>query len=84
MSSEITVGEGESALLVSSVSQTETAAMNGIPGLSELPGFQLPETADLQKNTSRLVLEVTPHIVRRRSQMVTSPRIQVRGESGSE
>jgi type II secretory pathway component GspD/PulD (secretin) len=75
--SDITVGEGESALLVSSVSKTETAAMSGIPGLSELPGFQMPVTQDVQKNTSQLVILVTPHVVRRRSNLVASPRIAV-------
>ena len=75
--SDITVGEGESALLVSSVSKTETAAMSGIPGLSELPGFQMPVTQEVQKNTSQLVILVTPHVVRRRSDLVAVPRISV-------
>ena len=75
--SNITVGEGESAMLVSSVSKTETAAMSGIPGLSELPGFQMPVTQDVQKNSSQLVILVTPHVVRRRSDTVASPRIAV-------
>ena len=75
--SSITVGEGESALLVSSVSKTETAAMSGIPGLSELPGFQMPVTEDVQKNTSQLVILVTPRVVRRRSDLVAGPRIAV-------
>ncbi len=71
------MGEGESALLVSSVSKTETAAMSGIPGLSELPGFQMPVTEDVQKNTSQLVILVTPRVVRRRSDLVAGPRIAV-------
>jgi general secretion pathway protein D len=75
--SDITVGEGESALMVSNVTKSETAAMSGIPGLSELPGFQMPVTEDVQKNTSQLIIVVTPHIVRRRSDMVASPRIEV-------
>jgi type II secretory pathway component GspD/PulD (secretin) len=73
----ITVGEGESALLVSNVTKSETVAMSGIPGLSELPGFQMPVTEDIQKATSQLVLMVTPHVVRRRSDLVASPRIAV-------
>lgn len=75
--SDITVGEGESALLVSDVTKTETSAMSGIPGLSELPGFQMPVTKVLQKVNSQLVLVVTPHVVRRRSDMVAGPRIAV-------
>jgi len=59
------------------VTKTETSAMSGIPGLSELPGFQMPVTKVLQKVNSQLVLVVTPHVVRRRSDMVAGPRIAV-------
>jgi Flp pilus assembly secretin CpaC len=83
LSSEIVVAEGESVLLVSNVSQTEAAAMSGIPGLSELPGFQAPVADDVQKTTDRLVLVVTPHVVRRRSNLLASPRILLRGEGES-
>jgi type II secretory pathway component GspD/PulD (secretin) len=79
--SDITVGEGESALLVSNVTKTETAAISGIPGLSELPGFQMPITQDIQKVTSQLVLMVTPHVVRRRSDLVAGPRVLVPQEA---
>jgi Flp pilus assembly secretin CpaC len=78
MASDITVGEGESALMASSVSKTETAAMTGIPGLSELPGFQMPIAADVEKDTSQLVMVVTPHVVRRRSDLLAGPRIALR------
>jgi Flp pilus assembly secretin CpaC len=78
--SNITVSEGQSALLLSNVSKVETAAMSGIPGLSELPGFQMPATENVQKNTIQLVLVVTPHVVRRRSDFLASPRIAVRSQ----
>jgi Flp pilus assembly secretin CpaC/tetratricopeptide (TPR) repeat protein len=81
--SDITVMEGESVLMVSYVSKTESAAMSGIPGLSELPGFQLPVTQDIQKDTNQLVMVVTPHVVRRRSDMVASPRIAYRGQAAN-
>jgi type II secretory pathway component GspD/PulD (secretin) len=81
--SDITVREGESVLMVSYVSKTETAAMSGIPGLSELPGFQMPVTQDIQKETNQLVMVVTPHVVRRRSDLLASPRIAYRGLAGN-
>jgi type II secretory pathway component GspD/PulD (secretin) len=83
MASDITIGEGESALMVSSVSKTESAAMSGIPGLSELPGFQMPVTQDVEKNTSQLVMVVTPHVVRRRSDLLASPRIALRVQTAN-
>lgn len=74
--SVVTVADGESALLASSLSKTESAAVSGLPGLSELPGFQ---TASANKTTetdsSELVLLITPHVVRHRSNMNAGPRI---------
>ena len=83
LASDITVQEGESALMVSSVSKTESAAMSGIPGLSELPGFQIPATENVEKDSSQLVMVVTPHVVRRRSNMVASPRIAYRTQAAN-
>jgi len=76
--SDITVGAGQSALLISNVNHTESAAITGIPGLSELPGFQLPETSTGEKDSGQLVVLVTPRIVQRRSDLVSGPRLKVR------
>jgi Flp pilus assembly secretin CpaC len=83
MASDITVGEGESALMVSNVSKSETAAIKGIPGLSELPGFQMPIAQDSVKDTSQLVIVVTPHVVRRRSDLLAGPRIALRVQTAN-
>jgi len=77
-SSDITVADGESVLMVSNVTRNESAAMTGIPGLSELPGFQMPLDQSAEKDTSQLVVLVTPHVVRRRSDLVAGPRIAMR------
>lgn len=74
--STLTVGDGESALMASSLSRTESAAVSGLPGISELPGFQTA-TADktTETDTSELVLVFTPHVVRHRSNLSAGPRI---------
>ena len=74
--SDITVPEGSTALLLSQLSSNESAAISGLPGLASLPGFQ--ETlADRLTETSHseLVLSITPHLVRRRSNVTVGPRI---------
>ena len=63
--------------MVSSVSKTETAALTGLPGLSELPGFQMPTQKDAERDSSQLVVVVTPHVVRRRSDLLAGPRLAV-------
>ncbi|MGD0797024.1 MAG: hypothetical protein ABR910_04800 [Acidobacteriaceae bacterium] len=75
--SGIILEEGDSAMLVSNVSRNETAAMTGIPGLSELPGFQLPTQETTEKDANQLVVLITPHVVRRRSDVLAGPRIAV-------
>jgi len=78
--SEITVPEGATAVMMSELSNSESASVSGIPGLASLPGFQ--ETlADTLKTTSssELVLMITPHLVRRRASSIASRRIPFAG-----
>ena len=74
--SDITVKDGETTLIASSLSRTESAAISGIPGLSDLPGFQPATTNRLtETDSSELVLLVTPHVIRHRSNESMGPRI---------
>ena len=77
--SDITLPEGQTAMMLSNLSSSEEASLSGIPGLSELPGFR-QTLADTNKETdhSELVLLVTPHIARRRSTVIASRRIPFR------
>jgi general secretion pathway protein D len=73
--SDVTVKDGETALILSNVNRTEARAINGVPGLSELPGFQSVTDQTVEADTSQLVLLLTPRIVRRRSDTLRGPRI---------
>jgi Flp pilus assembly secretin CpaC len=74
--SDVTVVDGETTLIASSLSRSESAAISGIPGLSELPGFQTT-SADktTETDSSELILLITPHVVRHRSNETAGPRI---------
>jgi len=73
----LSVANGESALIVSDVSKTESAAVEGIPGLSELPGLGPPTERDTIRDSGQLVVVVTPHIVKNRRADEPGPRIAV-------
>lgn len=76
--SDVTVNDGDTAFLVSSVSRSEAASLNGLPGVSELPGFQTAtgvKTTDT--NSSELLLLITPHVTRRRPNLTAGPLIPI-------
>jgi hypothetical protein len=75
---DLTVADGESAMMASNITRSESATLTGLPGLSELPGFQLPLEDVGQRTSNQLVVVVTPHVVRRRSDLIAGPRIPTR------
>ena len=76
--SDVTVADGETALMASNLNKTETAAISGWPGLGELPGFETA-TSDTTRavNSSSLILLITPHVTRHRSNISAGPRIAI-------
>ncbi len=75
--SDVTVADGATATLVTNLNTNEASAVTGIPGLSDLPGFQ--NAPDLLRTTDRsqLVMVLTPHIVRRRPDRNRGPQIPI-------
>ncbi|MGB9145994.1 MAG: hypothetical protein WCC14_09245 [Acidobacteriaceae bacterium] len=55
---------GESTVLVSALSRQESDAITGIPGLSDLPGFQDGTNKNSSLDYSELAIVITPHIIR--------------------
>ncbi len=73
--SDITVGDGQTAFLVSNMSKNQSAAVTGVPGLSELPGFQSAPEVERTTDASQLLMVLTPHLVRKRPNDTAGPRI---------
>jgi Flp pilus assembly secretin CpaC len=76
--SDVTIDDGDTAMMVSSLTKSAAASIGGLPGVGELPGFQ---TATADKTTatdsSNLILLITPHVTRRRSNLSAGPRIAI-------
>jgi general secretion pathway protein D len=61
----VTVPEGGAVVLVGDLDESQSRAISGTPGLSEIPGLNhLAGDRDIQKNYSTLLIILTPHLVR--------------------
>jgi len=75
--SDITVGDGQEAFLVSNLTKSQIAAVTGIPGLSELPGFQQSPEVDKTTDAAQLLMVLTPRIIRKRPNDSAGPRFSI-------
>lgn len=65
LTSIVSVKPGASVMIVSNLSRQLSNAVSGLPGLSELPGLGGATNSNPSENASRLVIVVTPQVVRR-------------------
>jgi hypothetical protein len=77
MSGVLTLKAGETAVLLSELSRTESRALSGLPGVSDIPGLQ--DVSDIARNqdVARLLILITPHVVRGSQQLAHGPRMKV-------
>ena len=59
-----TLKQGESAMVVSDITKQQSKAVTGVPGLSDLPGFQNTTNNQTENDVSELLIVITPRIVR--------------------
>jgi general secretion pathway protein D len=66
---------GDSAILVSDLSQQESLDITGVPGLSDLPGFSQTTNRQNTKDIMELAIMITPHLVRMAHQETEGPML---------
>jgi general secretion pathway protein D len=59
-----TLKEGEATVLAANLSKSQSLAISGTPGLSEIPGLNNITDKNLQSNYATLIIVITPHVVR--------------------
>jgi type II secretory pathway component GspD/PulD (secretin) len=77
LTSDLRIHSGETALIMGYMNEQESAAIDGTPGLSELPGFQSVTDRNTNKQTDELVILLTPVLVRRGHLNLAGPYIPV-------
>ena len=60
----VTLREGEASVVATEMDKSQSLAISGTPGISEIPGLNDLTGKDLQKNYATLVIVMTPHVIR--------------------
>jgi len=63
-SGTVTLREGEASVVSTEVDKSQSQAISGTPGISEIPGLNNVTDKDVQKNYATLVIVMTPHVIR--------------------
>ncbi len=76
----VTLKQGEAVEVVSELDESESRAVSGTPGISEIPGLNNLTGNTTQKNYATLLIIMTPHVIRGTQAAGRSPMMRV--ESG--
>ncbi|MGB8029794.1 MAG: hypothetical protein WCF30_09010 [Terracidiphilus sp.] len=60
----VTLRAGEAAVVATEMDKSQSMAISGTPGISEIPGLNDITSRDLQQNYATLVIVMTPHVIR--------------------
>jgi general secretion pathway protein D len=60
----VTLKQGETVEVISEISKSESNAISGTPGISEIPGMSNLTDKDADKDYASLLIVMTPHVVR--------------------
>ncbi|WP_263409511.1 type II secretion system protein GspD [Terriglobus tenax] len=73
--SDVTTHDGDTIMVVSAMSDQESSAVSGLPGLSQIPGFGGTTNKQTSRGKSDLIILLTPHIVRNHRKGNAGPQI---------
>jgi Flp pilus assembly secretin CpaC len=73
----VTLKKGEAVEVISELDKSESRAISGVPGLSEIPGLNNLTGNDTQKNYATLLVVITPHVIRGTQAAGHSPMMRV-------
>jgi len=73
----VTLKQGESVEVLSELSKSESRAISGTPGISEIPGLNNLTGKDTQKNYATLLIMMTPHVIRGTQAAGHSPMMRI-------
>jgi general secretion pathway protein D len=79
----VTVPANQGVVLAAEIDKTESRAISGYPGLSEIPGLNNITDKNVQQNYATLLIIITPHILRSPHAAGHSPMLRVEKAPGN-
>ncbi|MGA2277167.1 MAG: hypothetical protein ABSG00_06160, partial [Terracidiphilus sp.] len=73
----VTLKEGEAVEVVSELDKSESRAISGVPGFSEIPGLNDATGKETQKNYASLLIIFYPHVIRGTQAAGHSPMMRI-------
>lgn len=77
----VQVKDGAAVVLASEISEQESRAISGVPGLSEIPGMNDITNKTNQKDYATMLVVITPHVIRGLQAAGHTPMMRVSGEA---
>jgi Flp pilus assembly secretin CpaC len=79
----VTLKEGDAVVVTSEMDRSESRAISGTPGISEIPGLNNLTANTTQKSQSTLLIIMTAHVIRGTQPAGHSARMRVEGATGT-
>ncbi|HUY94008.1 MAG TPA: hypothetical protein VMU71_01875 [Terracidiphilus sp.] len=76
-SSDMITPADQAVVIAGEMDRSETRAISGLPGLSEIPGLNNVTEKTMDQNASTLLIVLTPHVVRRPFGLFAGPMLPV-------
>lgn len=73
----VTLDRNQGVVVLSELSKQESRAISGVPGISEIPGMNDLTDKDVSKNYSKLLIVLTPHVIRGSQAAGHSPMLRI-------
>jgi len=73
----VTLKEGQGVVVVSELDKSQSRAISGTPGISEIPGLNNLTGVDKERNSSTLLIIMTPHVIRSTQSAGHTPMIRI-------
>ena len=73
----VTIKEGTGVVLMSELDRSESRALTGTPGLTEIPGFDNITEKDTNQNYATLLIVLTPHLIQGSQPPGPTPMLRV-------